>query len=298
MDKQPGTQPGKQPERIAVIGVGLIGGSFALAMKAALKTVHVVGYDRDEINLAAARHMGVVDSVAHDPESAVRNADVVMLAVPVGQFDDVLPLIVPGLSPTAVLTDAGSTKSSVVASARKHLGKAFERYVPGHPIAGAEHSGVRAARVDLFKGRDVILTPVPETHPLPCDIVRKCWEACGARVEEMSTEQHDAIFGVVSHLPHLLSYALVHDIATRTDADVFFRFAASGFRDFTRIAASSPEMWTDISVANRELLLLELERYQEQLRLLALFLREENTEALWAYFKLARDARRAWMESN
>ncbi len=294
MDKQSALQP----ERIAIIGVGLIGGSFSLAMKAALEKVHVVGYDRDEINLAAARHMGVVDSVAHDPGSAVKDADVVMLAIPVGQYDDVLPLVAPALPSTAVLTDAGSTKSSVVENARKHLGKAFERYVPGHPIAGAEHSGVRAARVDLFKEKDVILTPVAETHALPCDIVRKCWEACGARVDEMSIEQHDAIFGVVSHLPHLLSYALVHDIATRADANVFFRFAASGFRDFTRIAASNPEMWTDISVANREFLLLELERYQKQLKLLSLFLQEENTEALLAYFKLARDARRAWMESN
>lgn len=287
----------KHPRRLAVIGVGLIGGSFALALREAAREVHIVGYDRDEINLAAARHMGVVNSTVHDAAAAVRDADMVMIAVPVGQFEGVLQEIAPALNPSAIITDVGSTKGSVVRAAQTMLGPAFERFVPGHPIAGAEHSGVRAARADLFRDRSVVLTPVEGTHELPRDIMRKCWEACGARVEEMTVTRHDAIFGVVSHLPHLLSFALVYDIATRVDADTFFRFAASGFRDFTRIAGSSPEMWRDIGLANRDVLLLEITRYREHLERLSQLLTQQDGAALEAFFRVAREARRSWTET-
>jgi prephenate dehydrogenase len=287
----------KHPRRLAVIGVGLIGGSFALALREAAREVHIVGYDRDEINLAAARHMGVVNSTVHDAAAAVRDADMVMIAVPVGQFEGVLQEIAPALNPSAIITDVGSTKGSVVRAAQTMLGSAFERFVPGHPIAGAEHSGVRAARADLFRDRSVVLTPVEGTHELPRDIMRKCWEACGARVEEMTVARHDAIFGVVSHLPHLLSFALVYDIATRVDADTFFRFAASGFRDFTRIAGSSPEMWRDIGLANRDVLLLEITRYREHLERLSQLLTQQDGAALEAFFRVAREARRSWTET-
>lgn len=291
--------PSPQPPRcLAVIGVGLIGGSFALALREAVGELRIVGYDRDEVNLAAARHLGVVDVAAHDVATAVRDADLVLVAVPVGQAGSVLEAVAPALSPTAIVTDVGSTKASVVNAARIALGPAFERFVPGHPIAGAEHSGVRAARADLFEDRAVVLTPVEDTDELPRDIMRKCWEACGARVEEMSVARHDAIFGVVSHLPHLLSFALVYDIASRVDADTFFRFAASGFRDFTRIAASSPEMWRDISLANRDVLLLEIARYREQLDRLSDLLAQEDGRALEAFFRLAREARRNWNETS
>ncbi|MBU6504494.1 MAG: prephenate dehydrogenase/arogenate dehydrogenase family protein [Betaproteobacteria bacterium] len=291
--------PSPQPPRcLAVIGVGLIGGSFALALREAVGDLRIVGYDRDEVNLAAARHLGVVDVAAHDVATAVREADLVLVAVPVGQVGSVLEDLAPALSPTAIVTDVGSTKTSVVNAARAALGPAFERFVPGHPIAGAEHSGVRAARADLFEDRAVVLTPVEDTDELPRDIMRKCWEACGARVEEMSVARHDAIFGVVSHLPHLLSFALVYDIASRVDADTFFRFAASGFRDFTRIAASSPEMWRDISLANRDVLLLEIARYREQLDRLSDLLAQEDGRALEAFFRLAREARRNWNETS
>ena len=287
----------KHPRRLAVIGVGLIGGSFALALREAVREVHIVGYDRDELNLAAARHLSVVNSVVHDAAAAVRDADMVMIAVPVGQFEAVLQEIAPALSPAAIVTDVGSTKGSVVRAARAILGPAFERFVPGHPIAGAEHSGVRAARSDLFRDRSVVLTPVEGGHELPRDIMRKCWEACGAHVEEMTVARHDAIFGVVSHLPHLLSFALVYDIATRVDADTFFRFAASGFRDFTRIAASSPEMWRDIGLANRDVLLLEIARYREHLDRLSELLTRQDGEALEDFFRVAREARRGWTET-
>ncbi len=287
----------KHPRRLAVIGVGLIGGSFALALREAAHEVHIVGYDRDEINLAAARHLGVINGVAHDAATAVRDADMVMIAVPVGQFEEVLREIAPALSASAVVTDVGSTKGSVVRAAQAILGPAFERFVPGHPIAGAEHSGVRAAHADLFRDRSVVLTPVEGGHELPREIMRKCWEACGARVEEMTVARHDAIFGVVSHLPHLLSFALVYDIATRVDADTFFRFAASGFRDFTRIAASSPEMWRDIGLANRDVLLLEIARYREHLDRLSQLLTQQDGAALEEFFRVAREARRGWTDT-
>ncbi len=287
----------KHPRRLAVIGVGLIGGSFALALREAAREVHIVGYDRDELNLAAARHLGVINSAVHDAASAVHEADMVLIAVPVGQFEAVLREIAPALSATAIVTDVGSTKGSVVRAAQAILGPAFERFVPGHPIAGAEHSGVRAARADLFRDRSVVLTPTEGGHELPREIMRKCWEACGARVEEMSVARHDAIFGVVSHLPHLLSFALVYDIATRVDADTFFRFAASGFRDFTRIAGSSPEMWRDIGLANRDVLLLEIARYREHLDRLSELLTQQDGAGLEAFFRVAREARRSWTET-
>ena len=286
------------PRALAIIGVGLMGGSFALAMREAVGDIRIVGYDRDEVNLAAARHLGVVDQTAHDIAAAVRDADLVMLAVPVGQMEEVLRQAAPVLSPTAIVTDVGSTKLSVVRAARSVLGPAFERFVPAHPIAGAENSGVRAARADLFHGRTVVITPAEGGHELPRDILRKCWEACGAQVEEMSVSRHDAIFGVVSHLPHLLSFALVYDIATRVDADTFFRFAASGFRDFTRIAASSPEMWRDIALANRDVLLLEIAHYREHLDRLSELLAREDSAGLESLFKLARAARRTLNETS
>ena len=288
----------KHPRRLAVLGVGLMGGSFAMALRAATRDVHIVGYDRDEVNLLAARHMGVIDSAVHDAASAVREADMVMIAVPVGQFETVLASIVPALSPSAIITDVGSTKGSVVKCAKALLGSAFERFVPAHPIAGAEHNGVRAARVDLFKGCSVVITPTDVGHELPRDIIRKCWEACGAKVEEMSVARHDAIFGVVSHLPHLLSFALVYDIATRTDAETYFHFAASGFRDFTRIAASNPDMWRDISLANRDVLLQELARYREHLDRLSQLISQQDGPQREDFFRVAREARRDWTDNN
>ncbi len=288
----------KPPQRLAIIGVGLIGGSFALAMREATRDVHIVGCDRDEINLAAARHLGVINSAVHEAAAAVHGADMVLIAVPVGQFESVLQQITPTLSSTAIITDVGSTKGSIVRSAQAILGSAFKRFVPGHPIAGAEYSGVRAARADLFRNRSVVLTPVEGGDKLPCEIMRKCWEACGAQVEEMSVLRHDAIFGVVSHLPHLLSFALVYDIATRVDADTLFRFAASGFRAFTRIAGSSPEMWRDIGLANRDVLLLEIARYREHLDRLSELLTQQNATGLEEFLRLAREARRSWAENS
>lgn len=286
------------PRRVTIIGVGLIGGSFALAMRRAVPDICLTGVDRDEINLATARHLGVLDQVGQDVVSAVKDAELVLLAVPVRQLATVLTQISTNLPAGAVITDVGSTKGSVIEVAQATLGASVARFVPGHPIAGAEQSGVRAARVDLFQGCSVVLTPTSRCEEQARGIVQQCWEACGARVELMAAHNHDAIFGVVSHLPHLLSFALVYDIATRVDAPTFFRFAAGGFRDFTRIAASSPEMWRDISLSNRNVLLMEIQRYQAQLDQLTQLLQQEDESGLESFFKVARQARRNWNDTQ
>ncbi|MDE2423579.1 MAG: prephenate dehydrogenase/arogenate dehydrogenase family protein [Betaproteobacteria bacterium] len=284
------------PRRVAIIGVGLIGGSFALAMREAARDITIVGYDRDEVNLAAAKQLGVIDSAVHSLSQVVKDADVIQLSVPVGQMESVLKEIAKDISPTAIITDVGSTKGNVVELAQKLLGPAAKRFVPAHPIAGAENSGVRSARKDLFKDKSVVMVETDFTDPLPFEIVKRCWQACGAKIETMTVNRHDSVFGVVSHLPHILSYTLVYDIATRIDAETFFHFAASGFRDFTRIAGSNPEMWKDISLANKTTLLLELQRYQDLLRYFQDALESDDDEAIESFFKIARDARRDWSE--
>jgi len=196
------------------------------------------------------------------------------------------------------VTDAGSTKADVVEAARAALGTRFADFVPGHPIAGSEQSGPGAARADLYRGKRVVLTPQDETRADAVATVRALWEAAGAQVETLGAAQHDRIFAAVSHLPHLAAFALVDDLAQRADGDTFFRFAASGFRDFTRIAGSSPEMWRDIALANREAVLAELDAYLASLQALRSAVSAEDAEALLAIFSRAREARNHWMHTK
>jgi prephenate dehydrogenase len=219
----------------------------------------------------------------------------VLLAVPVRQNERVLEALRGRLEPGALLTDAGSTKQDFVAAARRILTGSLAGVVPGHPIAGAEHTGVEAASPGLFQGKNVVLAPLAENDPAAVDRAEALWTACGARVTRMSAEHHDRVFSAVSHLPHMLAYALVHMIAGRPDASELFGFAASGFRDFTRIAGSSPEMWRDIALANREALLADLEAYQGQLAELSRLLREADGAELERIFEAARSARSAWL---
>ncbi|MCL4798123.1 MAG: prephenate dehydrogenase/arogenate dehydrogenase family protein [Burkholderiales bacterium] len=281
--------------KLAVVGVGLIGGSFALAARRANAVGRVVGVGRSRANIDRARALGVIDADA-DAAEAVRDAELVFLAMPVGQTAAVLAEIAPHLGPETVVTDAGSTKSDVVAAARAALGAAVARFVPGHPIAGAEHSGVAAARADLFDGKRTVLTPLAETDAAAAARVRELWRACGADVREMTPEVHDRIFAAVSHLPHLLAYALVHDVASHASAQELFDYAASGFRDFTRIASSHPEMWRDICIANRAALLGELDRYEEVLREVRALLDSGDAAGLERLFDGARAARNRWLE--
>ncbi|MBS4097403.1 MAG: prephenate dehydrogenase/arogenate dehydrogenase family protein [Sulfuricella sp.] len=280
--------------KLAIFGVGLIGGSFALASREAGRVSEVVGVGRSAENLRAALELGVIDRIAADAADAVQDADLVLLAMPVGQMAAVMTQIAPHLKAGTVVTDAGSTKQDVVALARQHLARHLEWFVPGHPIAGAEHSGVKAARADLYRGRNVVLTPLPENVPAALERVDAAWRACGANVSHTSAANHDSVFAAVSHLPHLLAFALVDDIAAKANAEELFHHAASGFRDFTRIAASSPEMWRDISLANRDALLGELDAYQAQLARLRTMLENRDGAGLAQVFGSASQARRKW----
>ena len=281
---------------LALVGTGLIGGSFALALKQAGAVREVLGVGRNPARLTLARELELIDGMADWKQAG--QADCILLALPVGETEAVLRQLAPYLKPGAIVTDAGSTKASVVEAARAALGARFVDFVPGHPIAGSEQSGPGAARADLYRGKRVVLTPLPETRPDAVATVRALWEAAGAQVETLDAAQHDHVFAAVSHLPHLAAYALVDELARRADGDTFFRFAASGFRDFTRIAGSSPEMWRDIALANRAALLAELDAYVDALQAVRAAVSGEDAEALLKIFSRARAAREHWMKTQ
>lgn len=285
-------------DKVVVCGVGLIGGSFALALRKAGVAGEIVGIDRAHSSLDEALRLGLIDRVGGFDASTLSRADMVLLAAPVGQMPAIMTAMASHVGAETVITDAGSTKSDVVAAARRSLSGQLSRFVPAHPIAGAENSGAGAAQADLFEGRKVVLTPLPENEAEAVMQVRAAWEACGATVHDMTPSRHDQIFAAVSHLPHLLSYALVHDLAQRENREEFFRYAASGFRDFTRIAASDPQMWRDVCIANKDALLGELEQYQQQLEALRLAVQENDAAALESIFAEARLMRRAWAEGK
>ena len=282
--------------KLVVCGVGLIGGSFALALRRAAAVERIVGIGRRREPLERAQALGVIDEIAEGWATALDGADLVLLAAPVGQMDAIMAAMAPHLRPGTIVTDAGSTKRDVVDAVQRHLGAALADVVPAHPIAGAEKSGVEAAFAELYIGRKVVLTPLPESRPDAVQKVRDAWEACGAVVVGMTPQDHDRVFAAVSHLPHLLAFGLVDDLAGRANAPLLFSHAASGFRDFTRIAGSHPEMWRDICVANRLALLEELDAYLAELARLRTMLVEADGDALEALFERARRARNAWAE--
>jgi prephenate dehydrogenase len=282
--------------RLVICGVGLIGGSFALGLRRAGAVGRIVGIGRRQAPLQRALELGVIDEIAPDWASALSGADVVLLAAPVGQMDAIMAAMAPHLGAETIVTDAGSTKRDVIEAIHRHLGRHLPWIVPAHPIAGAEKSGVEAAFADLYVKRKVVLTPLAESRTDAVGIVRAAWQACGASVVDMTPQEHDSVFAAVSHLPHLLAFGLVDDLARRDNAQLLFSHAASGFRDFTRIAGSHPEMWRDICVANRVALLAELDAYLAELAQLRGMLAEGDGDALEALFKRARHARNAWAE--
>ena len=282
-------------KKVTIFGVGLIGGSFALALKQAGAVSRVTGVGRRAQTLQRALELGIIDEATTDIESAVKDADLILIATPVAQTAALLAAIRPHLQSGTVVTDAGSTKSDVVAAARAALGEKIHQFVPGHPIAGREQNGPEAAMADLYVGKKVVLTALPENAPATIKRVAKAWQQCGAVVHHLSAEEHDAVFAAVSHLPHLLAYALVNDIASKPHATLLFQYAASGFRDFTRIAGSSPEMWRDISLANKTALLAELDSYTAQLTQLRALLINEDGPAIEAVFGRAQKARLDWI---
>lgn len=282
--------------KVIVCGVGLIGGSFALALKTTGTAGEIVGFGRTRSPLEDAVRLGVIDRIGADWSEAA-DADLVLLGMPVGQMEPVMRALAPHLGARTVVTDGGSTKSDVVAAARMAFGERISQFVPGHPIAGAEKSGVAAATADLYRGRRVVLTPLPENAADSVARVRAAWQACGANASELTPAVHDSVFAAVSHLPHILAYALVHELAGRENSDVLFGFAAGGFRDFTRIASSHPEMWRDICLANRVALIEELDAYMAELLKTRVLLAAGDSAGLETMFASARARRDAWIDS-
>ncbi|MCM8855236.1 MAG: prephenate dehydrogenase/arogenate dehydrogenase family protein [Candidatus Thiodiazotropha sp.] len=283
-------------EKLAIIGVGLIGGSVAMALKEEGVVKEVVGCGRGKANLEKAQARGVIDHFTHDVGEAVKGADMVLLAVPLGAMRDTLHAMRGELADNAVVTDAGSVKSSVVDDVKAVFQKMPDFFVPGHPIAGTERSGVEAAFAELYRNRRVILTPLPETSADALNRVDKMWRQCGAEVTHMSVDHHDEVLAATSHLPHMLAFTLVDSLARMKENDEIFRFAAGGFRDFTRIASSNPVMWRDICVANQKSLNGMLTRFANELHELAALLQSGDEEGLLEVFERAKQARDRYVD--
>lgn len=290
--------------KIVICGVGLIGGSLALALRRAgcvSADAQIVGVGRTHASLDRAVELGVVDLACTFDDvaglaAALDGADIVLLAAPVAQTSALLDVMLPHLQLHTIITDAGSTKQDVIAAARTSLGSRIGQFVPAHPIAGRERSGVDAALDALYDDRNVVLCPLAENRDDDVARVEAMWRTAGARTHRMSAQQHDRVFASVSHLPHLLSFALVDQILDSSDAALKFAFAAGGFRDFTRIAASSPEMWRDIFVANRDAVLAELDGYTAVLARLREAIERGDGETLSAVFSRASEARARWSD--
>ena len=278
-------------QRLAVIGVGLIGGSLARALRTAGAVEEIVGAGRRIEHLQQAVDLGVIDRAAVSVADAVRGADAVVLAVPVAGMEAVLRECAGAVSPQVVLTDVGSVKGSVIRAARETLGPVFGRFVPGHPVAGTERSGVAASFAGLFEDHKIILTPEPDTDRDAVDTVRALWEQAGGQVVEMGAAHHDRVLAACSHLPHVLAYTLVDMLVRRDDHREIFEYAAGGFRDFTRIASSDPDMWRDICLANREPLLALLKQYRLDLKRLMDAVEKGDARALHDTFQRAKHAR-------
>ncbi|WP_072324857.1 bifunctional prephenate dehydrogenase/3-phosphoshikimate 1-carboxyvinyltransferase [Marinospirillum alkaliphilum] len=277
--------------KLLVVGLGLIGGSVALAARRAGFAAEYLGVDLAQDERQGALTLGVVDRASESLAELVPEADLLVLAVPVLAMQPVLQAIKPLLKPTAVITDVGSCKAVVLDAATAVFGQLPPRFVLGHPIAGAEKSGVLAARVELFERRKVILTPAPDNDPQALELVRQLWTACGAEVLEMDVTQHDQVLARTSHLPHLLAFSLVDTLARRDERLDIFRYAAGGFRDFTRVAASDPVMWRDIFLANRDATLDALDEFLNGVQRLKSAVESRDAEALVSIFTRAKSAR-------
>ncbi len=277
--------------KLVIIGVGLIGGSLARALKRAGACKEIVGSGRSEAQLQKAVALGVIDRYEMDARLAVQGADVVVLAVPVGAVEAVLQQIAGQLAPHTIVTDVGSTKASVVEAVRRVFGAIPPNFVPGHPIAGTEQNGVEASHVDLFQQRRVVLTPLATTDIEAVAKVRAMWQCTGAEVITMDVAHHDEVLAATSHLPHLLAYTLVDMLARMDKSEELFQFAASGFRDFTRIAGSNPQMWCDICLANPTAIMAALDQFGDELERLKAAIHQQDSQAILALFTRAQAVR-------
>jgi prephenate dehydrogenase len=285
-------------ERLCIIGAGLIGGSLARALRAADYCREVVGCSRNPEHLQQAVELGVIDRYETDPVQAVAGADMVLVAVPLGAMEPVFRALRGQLPAEAAITDVGSAKASVIEAARRGFGELPAAFVPGHPIAGTEQSGVAASFPGLFRDRRVILTPVEQTSTEATARVRAMWEAAGAVVDEMDPAHHDTVLAATSHLPHVLAFALVNSLTRLGESDEIFRYAAGGFRDFTRIASSDPVMWRDICLANGDAILQLIDRFSGDLQQLADAVRQHDGETLQTVFASAKQARDRYVDKH
>jgi prephenate dehydrogenase len=283
-----------QFEQLGIIGCGLMGSSFALAMKRAGLVKRIVGYSKSPSTTAKALQLGVIDIEAASALQAVSGSEIVLIAVPVAAIEGTFKAIKHMITPDMLIMDVGSTKSDVVEAAQRILGSLVGSFVPAHPIAGKEVSGVENADVNLYKGRKVIFTPIGRTLTAQLSRAQSVWTALGCNVQSMSPEAHDAAFAAVSHLPHLLAFAMMNSIGSQKHAEDFLALAGSGFRDFTRIAASDPEMWHDIFMANRVQMTLQIDQFKQTLDLLASMIAQNDSRSLEASLALASTARKQW----
>lgn len=285
--------------QLTLIGVGLIGGSFALDLKQRGLVNTVVGVDVNAQNLRDALALGVIDHAHTEINAAsVGTADLVLIATPVSTLPEICAALTEHLSPRTIISDVGSTKQSALNAFRTHLPQHFAYCVAAHPIAGSEKSGAVAAHTGLFKQKKVILCPHEQQDSGSLKKVETLWQAIGAEVHDMNVAEHDAIFAAVSHLPHLFAFAYVHQMLDNPKGTEYLKFAGSGFRDFTRIAGSHPQMWTDIVLENRKMLLKLLSEHLAQLAYLQTCLHNQDAEKLYQYFAEAKQLRETWGQSH
>lgn len=286
-------------KRLCVIGTGLIGGSIARAARAHGLCDEIVAFGREKnlANLRRAMELGVVDEIYTDMAAALENSDLVVIATPVGTMQSIFELIQPHWNPQAIYSDAGSTKGSVVTAAEAVFGKVPSNFVPAHPIAGAERSGVEAAMANLFQNRRLIITPLADTDPAAVDKLTKFWRCIGSSVAVMSVEYHDTVLAATSHLPHVLAFALVGLLGRKDEQREIFKYAAGGFKDFSRIASSDPTMWLDICLANKHEIIPLIQQFKDELSHIEQLLIEDQSQALFDTFTYARNARQRFLDT-
>ena len=287
--------------KLVIIGVGLIGGSFALSLRKAGLVKHITGLGRSKENLQQALELGIIDEISDNYSQALNKADLVLLAVPVGQTTEILQKINPHLEPQTIISDVGSTKQNVIAAARSSIPEYFKNFVPAHPIAGAELSGSSAANAELFRDKNLILTPSDETDIDSIESIQTLWKGCGAHTSLMTPYQHDEMLAMTSHLPHILAFTFMNHMLSNSsekNEDTLLNFAGSGFRDFTRIASSSPEMWKDICLANRRLLLQQIRVYQNELARMNEILEDGDGAVLEKFFLNAQITRGKFLKNK
>ena len=282
-------------KQISIIGTGLIGGSLAKALRKSGFAKTIVGADSNESALETAAELGVIDRYSTNLLEAIEGSDVIVLAVPVRATETVLKQLLPGLSDDAIITDVGSSKAHVVAAAERVLGNKISRFVPGHPIAGREKSGVTAAETDLFRDHRVILTPLESTHENAIELITEMWNSVGAQTSCLSVHQHDLVLAATSHLPHVLAYATVDTLAGTDYVEEIFEFAAGGFRDFSRIASSDPVMWRDVCLTNKSAILDVLDKFQSGLAEIRKAIEADDAEKLTKTFAASKKTRDAFI---